>query len=970
MSRATGTGLRSGKGRFGMIGKGRSALVASMAALAVAFAAGPASADVPFEFVPGGQTFTQSGPGANVAGGHPDMTIEFKLVTDPAVGVGRVPQAPRTVTTDLPPGLVGDPKAADVCPIDDAIANEKAEGAGRCPRRSAIGTAAIDATYPNGSLLPPQQRRVFRVGAAPNEVAAFATSVLSVPIRLAVTVSPEGGYRIRATADNLTQSALVRGFSITLWGVPADRQGLGTECEAYLFGSMKFCLDFEPPEAGNPNMRFGGPLAGAPRHPFMTNPSVCGAPLDVDLRIVPYGTVFSPIATSMSSGTIGGCELQPFQAAADVTPASRVAGRPSGYTVGIDVPQNKDANGVATAHVKDVEVSLPEGVAISPSSANGLAACSDDQLDIHGDSDPQCPAASRIGSMTVESPVLEDILTGDVYVGAQKSQDPQSGEMYRLFLVVKGRGVLVKLKGGVKADPQTGRLTARFENNPQLPFSRIQLRLDDGERASLVNPMRCGGYNTDAHLAAWSGKSVDLTAAMTIDQGCGQRGFSPSLVAGTDNPVAGESSAFSAVVARDDSSDDLKTLDEVRLPKGLLGHVSQVPVCADAAADAGACGEGSRIGHVQVAAGPGGSPVWVPQQGKAPTSVSLAGPYKGAPYSLSAVVPAQAGPFDLGRIVVRSPLNIDRLTAQLSTRIDVARVFDTDGRLDQVVEGAMPTVVKGIPLHVREVRVLVDRKGFTVNPTSCVASSVDATLGSATGQKANVGSRFQVGDCAALGFTPKLGMKLVGKRQTKTGAHPGLNAVLTQGGGQANIGSVRVVMPKSVVLDPTNSVDPALVCDYDQGEKGNCADGSVIGSATAISPLLKKPLTGKVHLVQGIRFGPTGNRIRTTPSLLVKLRGEVSIDLYGRTTAHGGRLVTVFKEVPDARVSRFSLNIKGGKKGILVVTRTRKAKIDLCDNQQTANVALNGHNGKRTNTRTTVKTPCAKTKTAKKARKR
>ncbi|NLD54213.1 MAG: hypothetical protein GX652_06085 [Burkholderiaceae bacterium] len=210
-------------------------------------------------------------------------------------------------------------------------------------------------------------------------------------------------------------------------------------------------------------------------------------------------------------------------------------------------------------------------------------------------------------------------------------------------------------------------------------------------------------------------------------------------------------------------------------------------------------------------------------------------------------------------------------------------------------------------------------------------------------------------------------MRLLGKRQTSTGKHPALRTVLTQPDGQANIGLARVVMPRSIVLDPENSVDPELVCDYDTGQRGECGEGSVIGKARAVSPLLKKPLTGKVHLVQGIRFGPTGNRIRTTPSILVKLRGEVDIDLYGRTTVHAGRLVTVFKNVPDARVKRFALRIKGGSKGILVVTGSRQGNIDICDGRQTANLAFKGHNGKKASYRRTVRTPCAKASKTRKA---
>ncbi len=308
-------------------------------------------------------------------------------------------------------------------------------------------------------------------------------------------------------------------------------------------------------------------------------------------------------------------------------------------------------------------------------------------------------------------------------------------------------------------------------------------------------------------------------------------------------------------------------------------------------------------------------------------------------------------------------MRLDRRTAQLSTSIDVSRVYDRKGALTQTVAGAMPTIVEGIPLRVRDLRVIVDRKDFTINPTSCAQSSIDATLKSTAGQTAAVSSRFRVGDCAALGFTPRLGMRLTGRGQTRTGTHPGLIGTLRQASGQANIAKARVMLPKSVVLDPNNSTDPALVCDYDKGLASECPASSIIGKATARTPLLGKPLTGDVHLVQGIRFGPTGNRIRTTPSLLVKLRGDIEIDLRGQTTVRNNRLVTTFDQVPDAPVSRFDIKINGGRKGILVITRTRKAKINLCakPNSHSAGVALDGQNGKRARFATAVKTTCAKT---------
>jgi len=394
-------------------------------------------------------------------------------------------------------------------------------------------------------------------------------------------------------------------------------------------------------------------------------------------------------------------------------------------------------------------------------------------------------------------------------------------------------------------------------------------------------------------------------------------------------PVAGADSAFVLRVDKPDGQSALNGVELV-LPKGLLANL--------------AGNVGQRVGTARVAAGPGSQPYWLSGP------VVLEGAYGDAPFSLRVTVPAQAGPYDLGDVVVRQKLYVDPVTAQVT-----------------VVSDPLPTIVKGVPVRLQKLAVDVDKPGFVVNPTSCEEMTVGGTLGAATGQTAEVRTRFQVGECQALDFEPKLGLRLIGKRQTKTGGHPALKAVLGQADGQANIRLARVVMPDSVVLDPENSVDPAMVCDYDASLKAECPESTVIGTARAVTPLLDRPLSGKVHLVQGIRFGPTGNRIRTTPSLLVKLAGEVDVHLYGRTTVRKGRLVTVFKTVPDAQVSRFAMRISGGKKGILVVTGSRQGNIDICQSRQTANLAFTGHNGKRAGYRRTVRTPCAKASKTRKA---
>ncbi len=138
--------------------------------------------------------------------------------------------------------------------------------------------------------------------------------------------------------------------------------------------------------------------------------------------------------------------------------------------------------------------------------------------------------------------------------------------------------------------------------------------------------------------------------------------------------------------------------------------------------------------------------------------VYLAGPYKGAPLSLGVVTPAVAGPFDLGNVMVRTAIGIDPSTAQL-----------------HAVSDPLPTILQGIPLDLRDLRVNLDRQGFALNPTSCAEKSATGTISGTGGASANVHDRFQVGECAALGFGPKLKLSLKGG--TKRNGHPAFTSV-------------------------------------------------------------------------------------------------------------------------------------------------------------------------------------------------
>jgi hypothetical protein len=524
-----------------------------------------------------------------------------------------------------------------------------------------------------------------------------------------------------------------------------------------------------------------------------------------------------------------------------------------------------------------------------------------------------------------------------------------------LLLQVDSRkyGLNVKIPGVVTADRATGRLVARFENNPQFPLEHVELTFKAGDRAALANPMSCGAATTGGLFVPWSrgGTSVpdgvvvagtpDATASSSFNVSWdGQGGacpsalpFSPAMSAGAVDTQAGSSSPFTFDLSREDRTDVISGLN-VSLPGGLLAAVKNVALCSDADADAGSCPVASWVGSASVAAGSGnrpfnlaGQPVW------------LTGPYKGAPYGLAIAVHAVAGPFDLGTVVVRQALQIDPDDAHAT-----------------VVSDPIPTIRDGVPFRVRRIHVAVNRPGFIQLPTSCAPKTIAATASSPSGQTANLSVPFRASGCGKLRFAPKLAIKLTNSKEMKVGGHPGFEALVTQTPGESGLKSLTVTLPLSLALDPNNAESDSL-CEYTDGLKDQCPAKSVIGMMTAISPLLKAPLSGKVYFVKGVRTDPkSGRQIRTLPTLLIELRGEVSINLRGTNSVPDNKhLTSTFPAIPDAPLSSALLKLNGGKKGILVVTDGHD---DLCYTPQKPFLAASAQSGKRYDSATTLTAQC------------
>ncbi len=861
----------------------------------------------------------------------------------------------KDAVVDLPAGFLGNPTAVAACPRDrriPSIVDAQFPGASEstfCPRSSIVGRAVVTANQEG--VVKKIMAPVFNLEPPPGVAAQFAFSVAEQKTFLDAVVRNDGDYGVRVRVRNASQGVPVLGSTVTLWGVPAAPQHDAQRCLAF-----EIVLDSVPTPDCNPNspdalLRPAG--VDSPANAFITNPTKCTPPgvgLETSIAItawmpgvagdqssfISHAPPGFPLAPTEWGPEIGvtGCEKLPFQPGFEARLDSSRPDSPTGLAVDLTLPQESLVNptGLAPAHLRRVSVTFPEGVTVNPSSANGLQACSDAQLGIGQPGPAACPQASKIGTVTAETPLLAQPLQGEVFVGSQQSDDPESGNLFRVFMSLNNpdRGVAVKLRGNARADSETGRIEAIFDNNPQVPVSRIALRLKGGDRAPLATPPTCGVKTVATAMGSWGGQLAAPGSVFGIDCGAA-RGFAPRFTAGGDVPVGGAFSPFTVALTRDDGEQYLKGVGVV-MPGGLLAKLRGVTLCADAQADAGTCPLGSRVGTATAGAGAGGHPYYVKG------SASLTGPYRGAPYGLSVAIRAAAGPFDLGMVVVRQALYVDPEDAHIT-----------------VVSDPLPTIVKGVPLRVRDVRVAIDRPGFTLNPTSCATKQLEATLLSDEGARAQGTQRFEVGGCRSLGFSPKLAMQLTGKGQTSGGEHPGLKSVLTQPGGQAHIRQVKVTLPLSLALDPENADG---LCEYLEGKKVDprCPKSSIVGSAIARTPLLNRPLKGKVYFVKGVRFTRTGRAIRTLPTLLLALRGEVSLNVRA-TTAVGsdGRLVTTFPVVPDAPVSRFDLSLKGGKSGILTVSQG-----NLCRKKQVTSTVLSGHNGKRVTPSVAMKTPCGK----------
>jgi hypothetical protein len=891
----------------------------------------------------------------NQAGDHPyETTTSFYMNTlddlSPSFSGQVGEHQVKDTIVDLPPGIVGNPGVTPKCTLQQL--GDSTFFGNACPAATRIGTISPYGPTHSGVIQnlgsPEAGLPLYNIVPERGHTAEFGFTAGANNVVLYADVVPsDGTYIVRLTSPGIQRVDPLLGVTATFFGDPGARDGITGSEGAFLTNGAD-C------SASGQSVKLMADLWQAPgRYTSEGSPDLSDPNWKLGETTLPE---------------LFGCNELHFQPTIIATPETNRADTPTGLDVTLKVPQEEGVKALGTPPLKSAVIALPAGMTVNPSSANGLQGCSLGELGMSAagvpdGTSPNCPDASKVGTVELETPALPGTLGGSIYL-AKQSENP-FGSLLALYVVIDdpATGVLVKLPGEIKADPSTGQLTTIVDNSPQFPFSALRTHFFGGAKAALRTPAVCGAYEVTSTLTPWSapesGPAATPSSTFGITQGCAasaaQEPHNPAFAAGTVSPAAGAYSPFVLKILREDGSQELAGLNLI-LPPGLIGKLAGISQCSEAqlalAASRSGLGQGaaelaspscpasSEVGTVSVGAGAGPTPYY------ATGHVYLAGPYKGAPFSLAVIVPAVAGPFDLGSVVVRSALRVDPKTAQITA-----------------VSDPIPTILAGIPLDVRSITLNVGRPGFTFNPTSCERKEVKGEAISIFNQIASLANPFQVTNCAALRFAPKFSVSTSSKTSKANGASLAAKVSYPSGslGTQANIKSVKVTLPKALPSRLSTIQQACLQATF-AANPAACPPGSNVGVATAHTPVLANPLTGPAYLVShgGAAF----------PDLVVILQGEgVTLDLLGGIDIKKGVTSSTFASVPDAPISSFELSLPQGPHSALAATLSAKAHGNLCGTNLVMPTTLTGQNGAQVKQSTKIAvTGCPRAKKAKKAK--
>lgn len=935
-----------------------------------------------FGFLPGEEGFSaraiaDGGEAATVAGSHP-YQLSFQIGLNQGGEFEGQPGAVfpdgdlRDVRLEVPSGLVVNSTVIPTCtqlqlhtprqsPFEASLSGES------CPDSSQVGTIEVK------SAAGTRRFGLFNLLSAPGVAAQLGAAPFGSPLILNVELAAhsDGTYALILTAQNVPQTLDLHRLALNLWGVPwgASHDGERGDC-------------LNEAEPSFPWARCSvGPPAEFPPAALLSLPPSCAGTLSFKASADSWQQP-ARVTSSTLNRTKGGqpaqmrCEYLQFNPEVVGHLDNTRASAPSGFVFRLNVDERRltAPEFSNAAPPKGVTVKLPAGVTLNPSVGAGLGVCTPAQFAAETPFNGQgqgCPNDAKIGTLRVHTPIFPEQFEGDLLTGAvylAKPDDPATAtpgaenpfdSLIAIYILAKSpaRGTMVKLAGELTPNPTDGTLTAHFDTLPQLPYSELEIAFRSGQRSFLITPPHCGYTPTEIEARPYgSALPYDELSYTLIKTGAdggacpaGTPPFAPQITSGAVNSNVNSFTPYFVHISRKDTEQEI-TSYSLTLPKGVTGKLAGVAKCPDAAIEAAkqrhgsaevvspSCPASSLVGHALTGYGVGSALTYT--EGK----LYLAGPYHGAPLSLVTINPATVGPFDLGTVVIRSAFQVDPHTAQL--------------RLDSRASDPIPHILDGVVLHLREIRIYVDRPEFTHNPSSCEASTLESAItGSglsfdnpADDSLASPQSFFQLLNCRVLGFQPRLGVRLRGPTHRR--AYPQLRVTFAaRGPNDSNLKEIAVIIPRQEFLAQEHIRG---ICTKVQFNAGSCPADSIYGSAVAETPLLDAPLKGNVYL---------RSSSGAIPDLVADLRsGSIRIILEGHIGPGGkhGGIKAFFTDLPDEPVSRFTMTLYGGKRGLL------QNSADICLEPPVSNVKAIAQNNIGAVFTSKLRGQCKKGKGAKK----
>ena len=361
------------------------------------------------------------------AGSHP-YELRAEAALKPSVHTS--PNEVKNLDFELPPGLVLDPSVVPNC-----TASEFAGGT--CPGTAAVGEVRMSVAGKIVSAV------VYNLAPAPGEFARLGFTVEGVPVIADISARTGGDYGMTLSIQDIPQ-LVIESVKLTLGGLSSST--------------------------------------------FLTLPTSCVSSPQTTLQGESWGGETATLSVSFSQMT--GCQRVPFAPSLSVAPDVIEADTPSGYTLELHVPQPEDPEGLASAELMQAAVTLPEGVGISLSAADGLQACTQAQVGLGSQAAVTCLNASKIGTVAIRTPLLANPLQGAVFL-AVPNENPFSTPL-AMYVVAEDpvSGTLVKLAGQTRAEPCDRSADDRVARTAAAPDQRVGTALLRGRTLAAEHPSR------------------------------------------------------------------------------------------------------------------------------------------------------------------------------------------------------------------------------------------------------------------------------------------------------------------------------------------------------------------------------------------------------------------------------------------------------------------------------------------------